>query len=305
MNTTTIRYLVVAAGLLATIGITSNANAQCCGAPTTAYYQPAAYTAYSPVAYTGWYPGYFLDRIRARMWGAPSTYVAAYPSTYVASYPTYTAGYAVGAPISTCSSCATYSASYAPCTTCAATQQVTLRPVCSTCCDPCSSCSTCSSGVGHGVTQTSYQEPGGCGCNGQSGSATFATPSETVLVPGSQQAPPYSGGPQPQLPPNYESVPRSTEKPLSNGNGLEPVPAEANGSPTEATPEDSSGGSGAYLEAPQLFSPTDRAARREIKSVQLALYDQPVGHQRVSARSTSITAQQAERDAAGWQSASK
>src|SRR5688500_16456453 len=93
MRSVTVLAAIVASGLL-----TGGAKAQCCGGatpayyqPRTAYYQPAAYTAYPPVAYqtyrTGWYPGYFLDRIRTRLWGSPSTYVAAYPSTYVASYP--------------------------------------------------------------------------------------------------------------------------------------------------------------------------------------------------------------------------
>jgi hypothetical protein len=295
MITSTIRSLFSAAAMLATLCFTSSARAQCCGAGTTAFYQPAAYTAYSPVAYTtyntGWYPGYFLDRIRTRLWGAPSTYVAAYPSTYAAAYPsTYVASYP------------TYAASYSPCSTCVAAPQVTLRPVCTTCCDPCASCSSCSSGAAYGVSQTSYQESSGCACGagGQSGGTTIVVPNNAMLAPGSQQLVPSNGGQQPQLPETFETTPRSSEKPAS-GDTLEPEPAGTNGS----TPGDAAGGSGAYLEAPQLFSPSDRAARREIASVKMALYEQPVGHQRVSARSLTITTQQAERDAAGWQSASK
>src|SRR5215213_5539087 len=116
MTTNRRNLITVAIALTLWAILAGNATAQCCGA-TTAYYAPAytaayapAYTSYyAPTTYTtaysgGWYPGYFVDRIRTRLWGSPTGYVAAYPATYSAAY----------AP-STCSSCQTgYVAAYAP-----------------------------------------------------------------------------------------------------------------------------------------------------------------------------------------------
>jgi hypothetical protein len=295
MNTSIFRSLLVVLALVTILCVTSNANAQCCGGATTAFYQPAAQTAYSPVVYTantGWYPGYFLDRVRARLWGAPATYVAAYPSTYVAAYPsTYVAAYP------------SYTASYSPCSTCAPAPQVTLRPVSTTCCDPCATCSSCSSGSAYGVSQTSYQESSGCACNGGSshGTETVVVPNGTVETPGIQA--PSNGLQPPAVPQTFESTPRSTERPL--GEGLEPTPAGNNGGATEGTQNGTTNSSGAYFEAPELFSPQDRAAQSRVAPVKMALYEQPIRHHRVSAKPLQITAQQAELDAAGWRSASE
>jgi hypothetical protein len=117
-----------------------------------------------------------------------------------------------------------------------------------------------------------------------------------------QQAP-SNGGQQPQLPETYETTPRSTERPL--GDGLEPVPAENNGSPAEGTQNGTTNNNGAYFEAPELFSPQDRAAQSRVAPVKMALYEQPIRHHRVSAKPLQVTAEQAELDAAGWRSASK
>ena len=176
MNTTVFRASVIVVALVATLCVANVAQAQCCGGgATTAFYQPAAYTAYSPVAYstynTGWYPGYFLDRIRTRLWGAPSTYVAAYPSTYVAAYPT---SYAASYPA--------YATCYSPCSTCEPAPQVMLRPVCTTCSDPCTTCSSCSGGAAYGVSQTSYQESSVCACSGSSPASSRLSMSITVTL---------------------------------------------------------------------------------------------------------------------------
>jgi hypothetical protein len=297
---------VVAVGVVVLACMANRASAQCCGA-TTAAYQPVAYSAYSPVVYqtyrTGWYPGYYLDRVRARLWGAPSTYVAAYPSTYVAAYPSaYYASYPTYA--------ASYAASYAPaCSSCAATQQVTLRPVCSTCCDPCTSCSSCSSGASYGVSQTSYQESGGCGCGsggsaGQSSGTTIVVPNGTVMTPGSQQVP-SGGGQQPQLPESFEATPRSSQKPVDEGQApLEPEPANTGSGAAEGTQDGAGGSNGAYLQPPPLFSPNpnDRTAARKMPPVRMAVYEQPVSQKRVS-QPVKVTRQQADRDAIGWHSA--
>jgi hypothetical protein len=304
--------MVAVVGLVSLACFTSDANAQCCGGATTAYYQPVAYTTYSPVVYQtywrGWYPGYFADRIRARLWGAPSTYLAAYPTAYVASYPstyyytsypTYTASYVTSyAPASPCATCSTCTACYSPCTTCATTQQVTLRPVCTTCCDPCTSCDPCSGCSSYGtysVSQTSYEQPVGCGC-GSSGAG--------VLTPGTQPGTPPNGGQPPQLPETFESTPRSSEKPPTGTEPIEAEPADHNGGAAPETQE-GTGGSGAYFEAPQLFNPSERRAQRIIAPVRTALYTQPVGQQRISAKPMKVTAQQAEQDAVGWRSASR
>jgi hypothetical protein len=297
MSAKYIRCIVVALVVVSSACVTLKANGQCCGSTTTAYYQPAAYTAYSPAAYTtystGWYPGYFLDRIRARLWGAPSTYVAAYPSTYVASYPsTYVASYPTTAYYASYPS---YTTSYSTCSTCVAAPQVTLRPVCTTCCDPCTSCTT---GASYGVSQTSYESPAGCACG---------VPSSSMITTEAQPGMPNGSGAQPELPSTYESTPRGAQKPSESFEAEpEPDPSNTNSGAPEETQESTSGDSGALLEAPELFGPNGRTARRSAAPVRTALYEQPVSHRRVSsAKPTKITAEQAARDAAGWRSASK
>ena len=324
MTTKTSGCFAFCAALVLAAGVAPSASAQCCGGGTAvSYYQPAAYTAYSPVAYqsyySGWYPGYWLDRVRTRLWGSPSTYVAAYPSTYAAAYPStvvasyqpaYTASYATSyAPASACATCSTYTAGYSPCTTCAV-QQVTMRPVCETCsvsCDPCSACSA------YGVSQTTYQSSGCTTCNGgrpqqggQSGT-TIVVPNGTVVTPGGQQQPmPANGGAQPMIGPT-EQVPqeRTYQRPADeNGPNITPEPAgDINGSPADY-PNGTEGNNATFFEAPKLFNPKDRTANRRIAPVRTALYEQPVGYAPAAVVRTKITAQQAAQDATGWISAS-
>src|SRR5687767_13925800 len=91
------RRAFAALAMLAMLGVAVEANAACCGGGAASAFYPSAYSAsypssyntyyagsysaYSPTYSTGWYPGYYWDRIRARVWGSPSTYVAAYPTT--------------------------------------------------------------------------------------------------------------------------------------------------------------------------------------------------------------------------------
>jgi hypothetical protein len=296
MAANVLRSTIAAALLVIAATAAVEANAQCCGVATTAYYQPATYTAYSPVVYqtnySGWYPGYFLDRIRARWWGAPRTYVASYPSTYVASYPsTYVASYPSTYVASYPSYTASYAASYAPvsaCSTCTAAPQVTMRPLVA--CDPCSTCSPCSS---CGVIQTSYVESSGCascGTGGYGADSSSSTPS--------------NGTPQPEIDPNAQT-PLERSQMKVPPNGTEPPPAEV---PDAATPDDATEGAETnanYLEPPELFDPKDRTAQHKVSPVRTALYQQAVGHRNVSNARQKITAEQAQRDAAGWTSASK
>jgi hypothetical protein len=294
---------VVAAALLIAVLTSINAHAQCCGAATTAYYQSVAYTAYSPAVYqtyrTGWYPGYFLDRIRTRVFGAPSTYVAAYPTSYVASYPStyvasYPSAYVASYPSSYVTSypayTASYGTSYAPVSSCSTCSTQTVSYAASQCCDPCTPCSTCA------VSQASYQQQsGGCDC----------APASTS----SQPASPANGTPQPEIDPNQPVQEERSTLRQTNGSeqgGVEePPPAEGSEAPANNASEGTDAESATYLEAPALFDPRDRTASRKISPVRKALYEKPAGYQRVSSGRTKITAEQAKRDAAGWTSAVK
>ena len=331
MTFNSMRITIAMAALTLPACLTGTASAQCCGgAPTTAFYQPAAYTAYSPVAVqtvnTGWYPGYFLDRIRTRLFGSPSTYVAAYPSTYVASYPsTYVASYpssymASYAPTYTSSYSMGYATSYAaPCTSCAPVQQVTMRPVCATACSPVCPCDPCSAGA---VSQAGYQESVGCpSCSVASQGAlqqgTYG-PQQGTYGPqqgtyGSQQGsygmPPASGSGQPELAPESQ-VPqeRIQNRPTTENNQqpIQPAPGNDNGAEDELEKvlEGDDQDSSTYFEAPKLFNPKDRTALRSTGAVRTALYERPVTYRQVSSAARPVTAEQAKRDAAGWVSAS-
>jgi hypothetical protein len=66
------------------------------------------------------------------------------------------------------------------------------------------------------------------------------------------------------------------------------------------------GDNSTYLEAPKLFSPQDRTAQRgSIAPVHNALYKQPASFRQVSTATTTVTAEQAHKDAEGWSSVSK
>jgi hypothetical protein len=297
MTANFVRSVSGLAALVMSVALVGDVSAcGACGGATTAYYQPTAYTtAYAP-AYTsyyagsGWYPGYWLDRVSQSVWGTPTTYTVAYPSTYTASYaPAYSVGYATAyaAPAcSSCSTCSTCTAGYAPCSTCATT--VTMRPVCETACG-CTDCSsTCSSCSG-----------GGCSSCGQT---------ETVVSSGVIPTGGSSGvNPPPDLP-SDANVPEVRRKPtteeadkLSPGPADENTPAEAPGT-TPPAGDATDGTPSTYFEAPKLFIPNDRTAARVAAPVRKALYERPVAARQVS--TGRITAAQAERDAAGWTSAS-
>ncbi|HJQ81458.1 MAG TPA: hypothetical protein VJ828_15965 [Lacipirellulaceae bacterium] len=313
MNAKLLRSIAVLAVVATSAIFTEGASAQCCGGatasyyqPTTAYYQPAAYTAYSPVAYqtyrTGWYPGYFLDRIRTRLWGSPSTYVASYPSPYVASYPsTYVASYPSTYAASYSSP---YVASYAPSYSVGYTsQQVTMRPAYAPVYDPCSGCSTC--GVS-GVGQASYQSSdcASCGVAPSSGT-TVIVPNGTVVTPGAQRSAPSE--PQPELAPGEQVAPERTyQRPTSNGGQQEVQPEpgrDANEDELESLLEGDGAESSTYFEPPKLFDLNDRTARKSIAPVRRAIYQKRVTHSTIS-MPRSVSAERAQQDAEGWTSAS-
>ena len=99
-------FALLAVSLVTATAIEASAFCSTCGVPVAAYrpvyttaYAPVAYTAYRP--YTGWYPGYWADRVRTRLWGAPVAYTAAYyPASYSVGYASYATSYAPA-----CSSC--------------------------------------------------------------------------------------------------------------------------------------------------------------------------------------------------------
>lgn len=309
------RRILVVAALGLSVSFTARANAQCCGTGYgySAYYQPAAYTAYSPVAYTsyyggGWYPGYWLDRVRARVWGSPRTYVAAYPATYQAAYapsysvgyrPAYSVGYATSyaapAVSSGCSSCSSYSAGYSPCSSC------------TTGCDPCSTCSTCAAPA---VGQAVYQQPTGCASCATPAAVVAPAPSvpapQGVTTPSPTPAPQSTYGTQngaPSLGPGA-TVPERQQETQRPANGTQQEVQPEPGSDTNGTdPYEVDGDSSTYFQAPKLFDPNDRTAQRSIAPVITALYEKPVSYHNVVAQR--ITLEQAHLDAAGWISASK
>jgi hypothetical protein len=314
MTAKLLRSIAVLAVVATSAILTEGASAQCCGGATTAYYQPAAYTAYSPVAYqtyrTGWYPGYFLDRIRTRLWGSPSTYVAAYPSTYVASYPSayaasYPSTYAAAYPSTYVTSYAPsysagYASSYSPC--CAPAQQVTMRPAYAPSYEynPCSTCGV--SGVG----QASYQSSdcASCGVAPSSGT-TVIVPNGTVVTPGAQRSAPSE--PQPELAPGEQVAPERTyQRPTSNGGQQEVQPEpgrDASEDELESLLEGDGAESSTYFEPPKLFDLNDRTARKSIAPVRRAIYQKPVTHSTIS-MPRSVSAERAQQDAKGWTSAS-
>ena len=290
-------------------------HAACCGMGTTAYYQPAAYTAYSPAAYTsyygGWYPGYWLDRIRTRLWGSPTTYVAAYPSTYAASYaPSYSVGYRPAYSVGYATS---YAAPAVGCSSCSAC------PTCPSYSVGYSSCGTCTTCAAPAVSQAVYQQPAGCASCATP--AAVVAPAPAMAAPAPQGAAPPAPTPAPQstygtqngAPPYLSpgaTVPERQQETQRPANGTQN--GTQNGAQQEIQPEpgndtngkdpyDVNGESSTYFQAPKLFDPSDRTAQRSIAPVTTALYEKPVSYRNVSLQR--ITAEQAQLDAAGWISA--
>jgi hypothetical protein len=343
MTSTILRRAVVALAVVVMLVVVAQSHAACCGGGggMTAFYPSAStsyyagsYSASYPAMYTtnysgGWYPGYWMDRIRTRLWGSPSTYVAAYPTmahsasyapTYAASYaPTYaTTSYAAPAysSSSTCQSC-----SYAPaCSTCS--QQVTLRPVCATCTTGCATCPSCT--VPSGVTQTSYQQQPCPTCaNGQAhvqtqtqtqqNGAPSPTPAEhsiqtfdsTGTMNGATNG---TAADQPSVPENTPPVERQEQKPPVNGDttGAQPAPGDDTTEDPEVAPYKVNGESSTYFEAPKLHDPNDRTAQRGVLApVKTAIYKQAAGYRSVATQPQRVTAEQARQDAIGWTSAAK
>lgn len=333
MTNKSLRLMTIASALMLSACIATEVSAQCCGQPVTSFYAPVQTTHFVPVTqqtyYSGWYPGYWLDRINASLWGTPTTYVAvqsapvAWPT--VASY----------APVSTCSTC-TASYAPAPCSTCN-TYTTSYAPACSTC-SPCSTCSSCQSGcstcsscpsgcstcsscsAAPVVTQASYQEPAAPGCSNCSANATappttYAAPTPIAKEP-TLAAPSTSSSAGPVTPPpSLPSTPAatSTQKPAAeNPPASSTAPAgtapATNGAPDKDSPYYVPKKEGStYFEAPQLFSPKDRTAQRGVLvPVRTAVYEQPVSYQKTTAaKRTTVTAAQAAQDAIGWSSVSK
>lgn len=276
---------------VASVALTSTADAQCCGTPTVAYAQPTV--AYQPVvAYQQARVG-LLDRLRMRRWGVTPVqpvYTTAYApaATYTAAYTPYQAAYAYApttytaayAPAVSTASYRPYVTSYAPLATTTyytAARPVALSPVVSTCsacgCDPCGcaqpACPTCP-----GVGQAVYTEPASScvGCAGGSGTPSYSS------VPSVGPA-----TPQPQLAPSEGAPSNSqyeTQRMEIDEEPEDPAPATENGSST-------------YFEAPKLFSPQDRTAGRPSVDVHHAVYRQPASYRGVSQASATA-------DANGW-----
>jgi hypothetical protein len=278
---------------------------------TTAYYAPATTAYYSPAATpvvqtSAWYPGYWWDRVRTRLFPArtvvaayPTSYAASYPVTYAASYPTtYTASYATNYVASYPTS---YVASYpAASTCCAPAQQVTLRPVC----DPCASCAVSS------VSQVGYVQQSSDCCTptapamsptpaGQSPSTYGQGTSQPMLNP--SEAPPADRGVQRPTGENNSAAPTGTGTSSgseSTGDGTRPDPLD------QYVPPESKG---TLNEAPPLFAPAsnDKTVRYSPAPVNLAVYKRPLGTTRDRVSTQPITFEKAQRDAVGWTSASK
>lgn len=341
------RRVVVAIAMVAMLFIAVDAQAACCGGGMTSAYYPSSYntyyagsySAYYPTAYqsTGWYPGYYWNRMRARLWGAPTTYVAAYPTTaYYASAPSYSVSYAptyaattYAAPVS--STCSTCTAGYAPaapsCSTCGV-QTVTMRPVCATACaSPCSTCSACDASCPtcavSTVAQTSYvqqqpQQP--CTNCPAAQSQQLSSPPANTPEPATPQTFDQSllnnsasnsttpSESAPAIDPNATVPTERVEKPATNGQDLQPIPVDETSTETIETEEgqfykQKSSDSSTFFEAPALHDPNDRTAQRSIAPVRQALYEQQVGYRKVS--TTRITAEQARQDAIGWSSSAR
>jgi hypothetical protein len=266
------------------------------------YYAPAATT---PVVYTsGWYPGYWLDRTRAAIFGrpavvtAPTTYAASYPMTYSASYPTtYSASYPT-------SYVASYPVAAPACSSCAPAQQVTMRPVCAPACSSCEPCSSCATNV----TPASYEVPSQPCTNCSTGVSSGPSPTPATTMPT------YGTG-QPGINPSESVSPtRSMDKPASTGEAVGEK-AGSSGAGASSAPTGTDGlqkyldeQSANYFQAPALFDPHDRAAKLSPAPIHMAVYKRQAGEapdHPIEARPISITAEKAKRDAAGWTSAKR
>lgn len=301
-------FALTAVLLVGTSAIEASAFCSTCATPVAAYrpvyttaYAPVAYTTYRP--YTGWYPGYWMDRLRTRLWGAPVAYTAAYyPATYSVGYASYAASYAPSTcsscvsgcttcgyasySVPACSSCSTCTACYAPaCTTC------------TTCCAP--ACADCAAPAAT-VTQAVYQQPAaGCANCGTSSAGAVQTYGPSATSSGAAPSPdlaPSSGQPPalgPTENPPLERSYQETQKPDTSSESA----------PLQPMPADEEAGDSANLQAPQLFDPSDRTAERHQAPVWTAVYHKPVDA--TTGKVYSVSRRQALADAEGWTSASE
>lgn len=132
----------------------------------------------------------------------------------------------------------------------------------------------------------------------------YAPPGTTVIQ---QNGVPAAAEPAPSLG-QGQGQPQSTysQRPADGSNSvLQPQPQQQQPQqPSTTHPEyDVKKDSSTSLEAPKLFNPNDRTAQRSIAPVHTAVYNKPVASQSVSTAPVRITAEQAQRDAAGWTSA--
>ena len=326
MNFSLTREVIAGFVLMATaVMLHNNAHAQCstCATPTVAY-QPVAVqpaTVYQPAVtyqYNGWYPGKLLDRMRLRRYGVATAAAPAY-STYTASYAPYTAGYTpyvtAYAPLTrTTVAHPIVQTSYyqpmvaaSPCSSCVQTvaRPVVLSPVvtagCSTCAvSPCGGCSACST-IPAEVSPATYTQPACSNCASGQATPSYTTPSLEPTYPssGPSVGPPT---PQPQLAPT-EPVPSQSNYPKTPENGqehdplnhIDPLPRE----------DVDSGETSTYFEAPRLFAPQDRTAKRSNSKgptvdVWNAVYHNST-NSAVNQTSHKRSRTQAEIDADGWQ----
>ena len=134
----------------------------------------------------------------------------------------------------------------------------------------------------------------------------YAPPGTTVIqqngVPAGTEPAPSLGQGQGQPQSTYSQRP-----PDGTNSVLQPQPQQQQQQPQQPStthPEyDVKKDSSTSLEAPKLFNPNDRTAQRSIAPVKTAVYNKPVASHSVSTAPVRITAEQAQRDAAGWTSA--
>ncbi len=314
------RSLFAALAVVVTLGFhVVSGFAQCSTCPTGA----VATTVFQPVAVapvrTGWYPSKLFDQMRLSRWGfggaAAPTYTAAYAPTYynpanTTNFAPYTAAYAPASTVAyrpyvtayaplarTTAFMPVVQTAYSPivatgCNTCAVPttvqRQVTLRPVTSPCCTTCNFSPCCCSS---GVSQASHTSPLAC--------PSCAPASSEPVYSGTPSAGPQT--PQPQLAPDYAAPPENSfkaNKPESPAEGSELEP--------QALPEENPSTS---FEAPRLFLPNDRTARRSGNNspsvdVWQAVYHKPVTARPIS-HPTGRTRTQAEITADGWRAVSR
>jgi hypothetical protein len=121
-------------------------------------------------------------------------------------------------------------------------------------------------------------------------------------------AAPQQGGagaadPRPEVAPSEEVGPRDTFRQQPANGSDQDIQPEPGSDTNGKDPYEVEGDPSTYFEGPKFFEGNDRTAQRSVAPATNALYEKPVSYRQVSTQP--ITLQQAERDAAGWVSASK